>query len=117
MSVQDTVLSPSEEDALALVQAAIQLDSSRADPGKMAAALEKNLELWVAIRTMVSRNNSALPSEARSNLLRLSQFVADQTLRHGTEIAGDDLDSLININMQISEGLLEGCRNSAQPAA
>lgn len=113
MSDMITELSPTEQDALALTKAAILLDSSRSDPAKLAAALESNLEVWVAIRTMVSRNNAGLAADARSNLLRLSQFVADQTLRNGVEIASEDLDSLIGINLQISEGLLEGLKTKA----
>lgn len=110
MSTDTADLSPIEEDALALVRTALQLDGSRAEPDKLVAALEANLELWVAIRTLVSRNNTALPGEAKGNLLRLSQYVASETLRKGAEIEPETLDALININLQISEGLLEGLK-------
>lgn len=119
MSALNTEISPVEEDALALVQTAVLLDNSRADPGKLVAALEANLELWVAIRTLVSRGNEALSGEARGNLLRLSQYVASETLSKGAEIDSETLNTLININMQISEGLLEGLkhrRTAADPA-
>lgn len=111
MSALNTNLSPIEEDALALARTALLLDGSRAEPGKLVAALEANLELWVAIRTLVSRNTAALPGDTKGNLLRLSQFVASETLSKGAEIDGDTLDTLININLQISEGLLEGFKN------
>lgn len=117
MSALNTDVSPIEEDALALVRTAILLDNSRTDPGCLVAALEANLELWVGIRTLVSRSNEALSGDAKGNLLRLSQYVASETLSKGAEIDNDTLNTLININMQISEGLLEGMKHRQTGAA
>lgn len=116
MSVTDIDLSPVEQDALALAQSALLLDNSRLEPGKLVAALEANLELWVAIRTLVSRG-SAVPDQTKGNLLRLSQYVASETLSKGAEIDEETLDTLISINLQISEGLLEGLKARQAAAA
>lgn len=116
MSVSDIDLSPVEQDALALAQSAMLLDNSRLEPGKLVAALEANLELWVAIRTLVSRG-SGVPDQTKGNLLRLSQYVASETLSKGAEIDEETLDTLISINLQISEGLLEGFKTRQAAAA
>ena len=96
-----------EKDAFALAQAAVVLDQSRGKAADLAAALEHNLELWVAIRTLVSRPGNALPATIRHNLVQLSGFVAGTTWRDGVTIPDNRLDTLININLQIAEGLLQ----------
>ena len=101
-----------------IVAAALNLDddlstmdvtsSQRAGTTALAAALEANMEIWIAIRTLVRRPDVGLPPDTAANLERLSRYVADTTLNHGVEIPPHVLDTLININLQISEGLLEG---------
>jgi flagellar biosynthesis regulator FlaF len=106
-------LSAIEEQALVLSQAAIGLDQARAgvrDAGALAKALEANVEVWVAIRTLVEDPASAIQQNVRDNLLRLSMFVASTTFKHGIGIPDSTLNTLININLQISEGLLEGAK-------
>ncbi len=106
-------LSAIEEQALVLSQAAIGLDQARAgarDPGLLAKALEANVEVWVAIRTLMEDPATAIQKNIRDNLLRLSMFVASTTFVHGVDIPDTTLNTLININLQISEGLLEGAK-------
>ena len=40
--------------------------------------------------------------------MQLSNFVAQTTFSQGAAISDSSLDCLININLQLSEGLLEG---------
>ena len=101
-------LSPAEEHAFNMAQAAVMLDQSRGDLGKLAAALEHNLELWVGVRTLISRPDSHTSPELRENLTRLADYIAGTTMTHGVEISPEALDTLININLQVSEGILEG---------
>ncbi len=107
-STETTELSIWEQDALALSQAALQLDQARADPTEMAAAMNNNLELWVGIKSLAAADGACLPQGIKDNLGQLFHYVAETTLRNGTAIRGDILDGLININLQLSEGLLEG---------
>ncbi|MEO5374407.1 MAG: flagellar biosynthesis regulator FlaF [Alphaproteobacteria bacterium] len=99
-----------EEDAFALTQAALAISEAKAkgDGPALTQALDDNLKLWVAIRTMVDTNQSALPPEVAANLLRLSKYTAQKTFELENGITDEVLDSLINTNLQISEGLLEG---------
>lgn len=105
-----------EQDALALSQAALQIDQSRSQPVELAAALNCNLELWIAIKTLASSDTTSLPQPIRNNLTQLYHYVAETTLRHGTAMRTQEIDSLVNINLQISEGLLEGHARVAEPA-
>jgi flagellar biosynthesis regulator FlaF len=107
-------LSAAEKDAAALSDAAIRLDQARGDDKMLVAALDHNLELWVGIRTIVSQweKYNPMPMEARENLVKLSQYVADTTFAHGKDMGDKTLDSLININLQIAQGLLEGSEAS-----
>ena len=97
-----------EQEAFCLSEAAIKMDQSRADTSKLARALEHNMELWVAIRMLISRDDSGFSEETKANLRRLCQFVAETTMSKGTDLSPETLDTLINIILQISEGLLEG---------
>lgn len=110
-SAQDALATVAEEQAFQLSQAAIRIDQARMrkdqEPSALTNALNQNLEVWVALRTIVMRPDCMLPQEVKSNLTKLSQFVADKTMREG-DMPATTLDAFININLQISEGLLEG---------
>ena len=104
-------LNPAEQKAYALSRAALALDQARQsdqDPMTIVEALNHNVELWVAIQSMVKAANGSLPEEVKSNLWKLGDFVIGTTFRDGHGIADQALETLININLQISEGLLEG---------
>ena len=103
-------LSLTEQDAYGLSESAVRIDQARQkqDMDELAAALDRNMELWVGIRTLVQRPDSVIPDEVSDNLTKLANFVAQTTMDKGAEMGTETLDSLININLQISEGLLEG---------
>lgn len=100
-----------EQQAYKLAEAAMLLDRSRSATGDGAAvmaALDNNLEVWAAFTTVASLPDSPLAANVQANLIRLRTFVAEQTVRSTEGIRDATLDTLININLQISEGLLEG---------
>ncbi len=106
-----SMLSLPEIEAFGLTRAAVILDRARGnrdDKTEMAWALDQNLQLWVAIKTLVGEKDCSLPANIKENLVRLSGFVADTTFRSGVEISDDEIDTLTKINLQISEGLLQG---------
>ena len=111
---QQSSLTLAEEKAFQLSQAAIQLDQTRADRdanlAPFAAALKHNLDTWVALCTVISYDDCSLTDDVKRNLRRLAQFVADKTLAGLDTITNETIDSFININLQISEGLLEGAK-------
>lgn len=109
MSTAPANLTVFEEDALALTQAALEI--SRAyeakDEKRLAAALDRNLKLWVGIRTLVSAADNPLPMQIKDNLIRLSSFVAQKTFEMQNGANPKTIESLANTNLQISEGLLD----------
>lgn len=102
-------LSTLEKDAFGLSRAAVALDQARQDDNQsvLTNALNHNLEIWVAIRSFVSKEENSVPDDVRENLLKLSQYIAELTFKSGEGLSDSDLSSMININLQISEGLLE----------
>jgi flagellar biosynthesis activator protein FlaF len=100
-----------EMDAAAFSQAAYVLDQARqklddAELGER--ALKYNQLLWSIIQADVAETDNALPEELKANLMSLSIFVDKQTSK-GLINPNDELyDSLININLNIAEGLMEG---------
>lgn len=104
----DTSLSFAEEQAFQLSKCAIAIDQARENPGNLASALNDNLEVWVAIRTLAEQDDCNLSPEVRQNLTTLSKFVADKVFASADGVSDETVSTLININLQISEGLLEG---------
>lgn len=107
-------LSTAAQDAFCLSEAAILLDQARGANGKrrnkkkLATALENELEVWTAIRTAVLRWTDQQQEVTKQNLCRLSDFIAGTIMNSGVDVSDATIDTLININFQIAEGLLEG---------
>lgn len=113
MTQENTSLA--EEQAFQLSQAAILLDEARQDRGDLsllAAALERNLETWVLLKTIVNSPECLLADAVKANLRQLAEFVAERTMQGVSAISADTLDTMINVNLQISEGLLEGAKKA-----
>ncbi len=110
-------LSISEEEAFDLSRAAVMLyqvtvmldqaKQNRADKAALAAALNYNLELWFAIQGMVERSDNDLLETAKCELISLAKFVADTTFKSAEGLKDETIDTLIDINLQISDSLLE----------
>ena len=105
-------LTLAEEQAFQLSRCAIEIDQAREnrdqDFSQMVSALNENLEVWVAIRTMAMQKDSGFSEEIKENLTKLSKFVAEKTFDSAEGLSDQTIDTLINVNLQISEGLLEG---------
>lgn len=104
-----------EAQAFRLTECAIAIDLAR-QAGKgltsdMAHALHANLEVWVAIRSFAERDDCPLQEQTRKNLIQLSHFVAGKVFASAKDLSSQSLDVLININLHIAEGLLEGAKN------
>ena len=100
-----------EMDAAAFSQAAYVLDQAKQkldDVDLRERALKYNRLLWSIIQADVSEDDNDLPEELKANLMSLSIFVDKQTSKGLTDPTEELFDSLIGINLNISEGLLEG---------
>lgn len=98
-----------ETDALALARAAALIEQARAaDPARVVAALDHNVALWTAIRAIADTANGRLPEAVKTNLGKLGNFVIAATPSAARAPADAACDALININRQVSAGLLNG---------
>ncbi len=70
--------------------------------------MKYNQLLWSIIQADVSEDKNDLPEELKANLMSLSIFVDKQTSKGLTDPTEELFDSLISMNLNISEGLLEG---------
>lgn len=99
-----------EMDAAAFSQAAYVLDQAKqnmSDEDACEKALKYNQMLWSIIQADVAGDNNELPDELKANLVSLSIFVDKQTSKGLTNPTEELFDSLININLNISEGLMD----------
>ncbi len=56
----------------------------------------------------MARRDNGLPEKVKDNLISLGNYVANTTFKSANNLKDETIDTLININLQISEGLLEG---------
>ena len=89
------------------------LDLSQAaksnDKASLVEALDNNQKLWIMIKTLMVKGKSKLAGSTKDNLIKLADYVAKNTIKIGQDLDNLDmkmLDSFVNINRHISEGLL-----------
>jgi flagellar protein FlaF len=109
---------PARTEAWALLEAARQLHQTKDAPiEEFRTALRRNWRLWTIFQASLSEPDCAVPGPIRSNLLGLSNFVDRQTAELLAVRDAKKIDVLVNINRQISEGLLEGQRAGTRAGA
>ena len=100
-----------KEEAFSLLKCAVDISSARENnnSGELVSALDNNLQLWVYIKTLAKAKETKLPEETKSNLIKLADYVSSKTLEIGKDINNINdkiIYSMINTNLQISEGLI-----------
>ena len=109
---------PTRSEAWALLEAARGLNQTKDGPiDEFRAALRANWRLWTIFQASLIEPDCALPNEVRGNLLGLANFIDKTTVELLAEREPKRIDALVNINRQISEGLLEVARAAAANAA
>jgi flagellar biosynthesis activator protein FlaF len=102
---------PARSEAWALLEAARQLNKTKEGPiDEFRAALRANWRLWTLFQANLVDADCKLPDQLRGNLLGLANFIDKTTVEMLVERDPKKIDTLVNINRQISEGLLEGMR-------
>jgi flagellar biosynthesis activator protein FlaF len=74
------------------------------------AALRRNWRLWTIFQADLLDPESTVPPAIRSNLLGLANFIDRHTAQLLANAEPGQIEVLVNINRQISEGLLDGQR-------
>ena len=107
---------PARTEAWALLEAARELYRARHAPiDDLRSALRRNWRLWTIFQASLLDPECALPSEIRANLIGLSNFIDRQTADLLAHPDPAKIEVLVNINRQISEGLLDGQRVGTVP--
>lgn len=105
-------LSIAEEQALLLAQSAIalgeELSKDKRSLHGLAEVLDRNVQIWVAMKTLVSLDGCSLSPSVCENIGRLADYVVSRTAQGAENVSEQTVRSFIDINLQISEGLLEG---------
>ena len=101
-----------QEEAFSLLKCALDLSTARDSKSKaeLVTALDNNMKLWVYIKTLAASKSNPLPKDAKKNLVKLADYVSLKTIEVGRQTDNPNkrtIDSMINTNLQISEGLLE----------
>lgn len=109
---------PARSEAWALLEAARKLNQTKdASMDEFRSALRANWRLWTIFQASVIEPDCPLPNEVRINLLGLANFIDRTTVQLLAEREPTKISALVNINRQISEGLMEGARAKAAAAA
>ena len=114
---QKSSMSPREVEAMAFTKAALMLEDAKRnldDYDNYAAALKFNQLLWTIIQADIVDKENKLPAAIKANILSLSIFVDKQTIKALADTKARHLETLININKNLAEGLMV---QQAQPAA
>ena len=102
---------PGRSEAWALLEAARELNLTKDGPIEaFRVALRRNWRLWTIFQASLLDPECTMPAEVRSNLLGLANFIDRQTAELLANPDPSKIEALVNINRQISEGLLEGMR-------
>lgn len=109
-STAKTVESPREREAALLIKSAATLQSVRdnwpPDSEVLKGALTFNRKLWTIFMTSVTREDNALPAVVRQNIANLGIYILNETREILLDpVAPNRLDTLININRQLAQGL------------
>jgi flagellar protein FlaF len=72
---------------------------------RLDTALRFNQRLWTFFQSELMEESNPLPLQIRQNLLNLAAFVDKRTFEVMSYPASEKLNVLININLQIAEGL------------
>lgn len=99
-SAQCHRLTPAESGALALHDAAAQLDRAD-DPSTFINALECNRKVWTTIKELAQRHDWRVPT-------RLADYALSTAGKMGRGVPDEQLTALIDINRQVSAELAGG---------
>ncbi len=102
-------LKQSELESRALIRTASGLNMIKEHweerRGELEDALEKNRKLWAILASAVREEDCPQPVEIRRSILNLAMFVFQRTVDTIASPEPHKLDALININLNIANGL------------
>lgn len=121
--------SPSHSEAWALIEAARRIagaleKAARVDDLSLPAAnrelrdaIRLNWRLWTIFQAELTLETNPIPMDMRRNMLTLCQFVDNHTISCMGDLNPEKIKTLIDINRNIAQGLLEGLNNALEKSA
>ncbi|MEG3618348.1 flagellar biosynthesis regulator FlaF [Magnetovibrio sp. PR-2] len=118
--------SPSHTEAWALTEAArriavglekmVTVDALELPAAKreLRDAIRLNWRLWTIFQAELTLDTNPVPFDMRQNMLTLCQFVDNHTIQCMSDLDPEKIKTLIDINRNIAQGLLEGLSNASQ---
>ena len=118
--------SPSHTEAWALTEAArriamglekmvtVEALELPAAKRELRDAIRLNWRLWTIFQAELTLDTNPVPFDMRQNMLTLCQFVDNHTIQCMSDLDPEKIKTLIDINRNIAQGLLEGLSNTAQ---
>jgi flagellar protein FlaF len=107
---------PAQTESWAMIEAAKRMAEAvlNGDVEAMRASLRLNWRLWTIFQAALSESEEGIPAEIRENMLRLSLFVDKHTVASLVEPTPERLNTLVNINRNIAQGLMAGMQRAAE---
>ena len=108
---QSSVMSPLQIEVMAFKRAASKMKQAAKNMKDFigyAEALQFNQRLWTLIQAELSDQKCRVPEPVRTKILNLSLYVDTQTLDAIIQPSASRLYSLINIDLNLANGLFEG---------
>ena len=104
-------VSLAQQEAYYLAKSGLDLTEAykKNDHNLLVSALDNNQKIWIMIKTLMNKNKTNLPDNIKNNLIKLADYVSVNTIKLGQNLENIDrkmLDSFVNINKHISEGLI-----------
>ena len=99
---------PREREAALLIKAAAKLQRTKAPDAtaeELDGALTFNRKIWTLFVGELLSDDHEMPKDLRQNLVNLGVFTFNKTLEIMMDPKNKSVDSLININRNIAEGL------------
>jgi flagellar biosynthesis activator protein FlaF len=98
-----------------VTRALINVSDKRDDVRALADALDWNRRMWSAFALDCSDDTNQLPESLRASIISLSLFVS----KHSSAVirSGADMDTLIDINRMIMQGLEAQAQIAPEPVA
>lgn len=109
----ESPLSKVEEAAFPFLQHAVQLDQARAAWAVLDKALGKNAEMWLKLTDDAMAAHESLPLETILFIHKTSAFVAKVASTIRTEMDDNLIDTLIKLNLNMSEMILKANNKDA----
>lgn len=108
--------SPAHTESWAMIEAAKRMAEAvlNGDKEAMRSSLRLNWRLWTIFQASLSETEEGIPQDIRENMLRLCLFVDKHTVASLAEPTPERLNTLVNINRNIAQGLLAGMQRNVE---